>query len=113
MSAQAFPLAHCAVHCSRAQAPAASEITRFLQCGFIQRAWNQPQADRWGVAIADQSAQTISSQVQTWSSELGVSDGEQDEEAWSRVLKVLAMMPREPYRSCMSIRSAFWQVLPQ
>ena len=55
----------------------------------------------------------ISSQVQTWSSKLGVLDGEQDEEAWSRVLLMLAMMQREPYHSCLYTRSAFWQVLPQ
>ena len=55
----------------------------------------------------------ISSQVQTWSSKLGVLDGEQDEEAWSRVLLMLAMMQREPYRSCLYTRSAFWLVLPE
>ena len=55
----------------------------------------------------------ISSQVQTWSSKLGVLDGEQDEEAWSRVLLMLAMMQREPYHSCLYTRSAFWLVLPE
>ena len=105
-------LAHCGSH---AQAPAASESTRFLQCGL-----NEPGTSlkrTIGALVVrshcmdDQFTGTRT--PQTWSSELGVSDGEQDEEAWSRVLKVLAMMPREPYRSCMSIRSAFWQVLPQ
>ena len=42
---------------------------------------------------------------QTWSSELGVFDGEDE---W--VLWILAMMPHELYHSCMHTRSAFWQV---